>query len=139
MCLIIANGGGGTNEIPRPAAASRARVWTYPGFTNMTHGLFVGGVGTDAPESLAILPNVSPLVCPADTEGFGVYATQVPPVQGNAALNWTVVSNTISQPGGQAAAYSATTISRDGAALLTTMEFACVNNNNTGLFLLSMC
>ncbi len=118
-----------TNVLPPPLACLPVcTVWTYVGFTDETHGLFVGGVGTDAPDILSILPNVTQQVCTQVQKGLA-FATPAPPVQDTAAFDWTVITNQISQPGGLKG--SATTI---WAPTLTAQEFACVNNQNTSYF-----
>jgi hypothetical protein len=122
-------GGGALNETPPPASCSPlCTAWTYEGFTDSTHGLFVGGVGSDAPEAMAILPNVTLLVCNQIQKSMG-FASIVPPVQDTAAFNWTVITNTISVAGGHKG--SASTL---WAPTLTGQEFACVNNLGTGYF-----
>ncbi len=118
-----------TNVSPPPAACNSACTgWVYKSFTDMTHGLFVGGVGTDAPEIIAVLPNVYDDVCDQIQKGLG-FSSMTPPVQDTTAFDWTNITNTISQPGGLKG--SASTV---WAPTLTGQDFACVNNLNTGYF-----
>ena len=123
-------GSGMATNVPPPAAACApsCTVWLYKGFTSMTQGRFAGGVGTDAPEVFAILPNVTLAICTQIQKGLA-FASSTPPVQDTAAFDWTSITGTISQAGGLKG--SATTV---WEATLTGLDFACVNNQNTGYF-----
>ena len=126
---LVSGGGGVTNLPPPPGGCSPScTAWTYESFTDPTHGLFVGGVGTDAPEILAVLPNVTSAVCTQIQKGLS-FTSITPPVQDTAAFVWTTITNTISQAGGLKG--SASTI---WSATLTGQEFACVDNLGTGYF-----
>ncbi|MBU6474708.1 MAG: hypothetical protein KGQ70_01970 [Alphaproteobacteria bacterium] len=124
---VFYSGLAGNTPPPQGACNTGCTVWTYQSFTDMTHGLFVGGVGTDAPEIMAVLPDVTLDVCEQIQKGLSYPLT--PPVQDSAAFDWTNITGTISQAGGLKG--SATTI---WAPTLTGVQFACVNNLNTGYF-----
>jgi hypothetical protein len=126
----LVSGGGGTANLPPPTGgcSPACTVWTYGTFTDSTHGLFIGGVKTDAPDVLAILPNVTEIVCEQIQKGLG-FASQIPPVQDTAAFDWTDITGTISQAGGLKG--SATTI---WEASVSGQEFSCMDNRGTGNF-----
>jgi hypothetical protein len=118
-----------TEVLPPPEAClPECTGWVYAGFTDTTHGLFVGGVKTDAPETMLVLPDVTEAVCRQIQKGLG-FASAVPPEQDTAAFDWTDITGAISQAGGLKG--SATTVWAPG---LTGHEFACVDNRGGGYF-----
>lgn len=136
---LIFTGDGSTNDVlgvagsagvkaPPTACTAPCAAWAYKTFTDTTHGLFVGGVKTDAPEILAVLPDVTDAVC-AQLQKIQGFASTTPPVQDTAEFDWTDITGAISQVGGLKG--SATTI---WEATLTGQEFACVDNRGDGNF-----
>ncbi len=126
---VFAPGTGTVNFPPPPGACSPGcTAWVYQNFTDTTHGLFVGGVGTDAPEILAVLPAMTLSVCTQMQKGLG-FASSIPPAQDTTAFDWTTITSPISAAGGLKG--SASTI---WSATLTGQEFACVNNLSSTYF-----
>ncbi len=136
----FAHGGGdGTNALPPQEACVNAddcnAGWLYPGETDQTHGLFVAGVGTAAPELLAVLQGKSGVtlaVCEQIQKGLG-FASSVPPVD-TVPVNWKDTTGTIQA--WPVTASSATTVYDDGDKIpvLPGRQFACIQNGTTGVY-----
>ncbi len=138
------NGGGGATIIPPPSAAcvsaADCAAWIYPGEASSTTGLFVAGVGTAAPDLLAVLQGTSGVtldVCNQINKGLGFSQTTfatAPPVDKVAAVwQWTTAGTIQAWP---VTASSATTVYDDGdtTPVLSGQDFACIQNGTGGVY-----
>ncbi|MDE2336222.1 MAG: hypothetical protein KGL10_02815 [Alphaproteobacteria bacterium] len=135
-----ADGGGGATNIPPPTAACVTSTdctngWVYPGETDSTHGIFVAGVGTAAPELLAVLQGTGGVtldVCNQINKGLGFTVT-APPVDTTTTV-WTTITGTIQAWPVTASSASTVYDDGDGTPVLSGQDFACIRNGTAGVY-----
>jgi hypothetical protein len=117
--------GGGATNVPPPSTAcnSACVAWTYYPIVTASTGVFVAGVGTNAPESVAYLGDISQAVCIQINKGLGL--------PGVTAATLTAAHQTTATFSGVTGNYSAggnaSTIHTNNGSL-NGQAFGCWNN-----------